>query len=327
MTPEGAGAEAPHYVVERVRDAIARAPDVNELDLRVPVVGGKVFIAGTVATPERREAITDIVGGLLPGYDVQNETDVLTLSNTDGINGEGGIRLAAVGDMHFGVESAGMMDPWLEQLSAEADVLVIAGDLTRCGDPEEARVAARELHSLPIPKVAVLGNHDYHSGKEHAVAERLEEGGIRVLEGSSVVLRVRSLALGIAGVKGFGGGFPGACGSDFGEPEMKAFITQTKHAAKRLEDALASLDGSVTARVALLHYAPVRGTLLGERPEIYPFLGSYLLAEPLDRLGVDLVIHGHAHAGVEKGVTPGGIPVRNVAQPVIRAPYRLYALG
>ena len=251
----------------------------------------------------------------------------LALADSVDLPREAAVRLAAVGDLHFGRDSEGALAPWLDQLAAEADLLVIAGDLTQNGDPKEAEVASRELQALPIPKVAVLGNHDYDYGQEQAVAERLEEGGVRVLEGDSVVVPVGGVRVGIAGVKGFGGGFLGACGSDFGEPEMKAFIAHTKSAARRLEEAIESLDREVDVKVALLHYAPVPGTLLGERPEIYPFLGSYLLAEPLDRLGVDLVLHGHAHAGVEKAMTPGGIPVRNVAQPVIRSAYRVYPVS
>jgi len=286
-----------------------------------------VFIAGTVATAEHCGAVTRIVGGLLRGHEMHNEADILAPADSGGVPREAAVRLAAVGDLHFGREPDGAVAPWPEQLADEADLLVIAGDLTENGDPKEAEVAARELQALPIPKVAVLGNHDYHSGQERAVAERLEEVGVRVLEGDSVVVPVGGVRVGIAGVKGFGGGFLGACGNAFGEPEMKAFISHTKSTARRLEEALESLDRKVEVKVALLHYAPVPGTLLGERPEIYPFLGSYLLAEPLDRLGVDLVLHGHAHAGVEKAMTPGGIPVRNVARPVIRSAYRLYAVG
>jgi Icc-related predicted phosphoesterase len=128
-------------------------------------------------------------------------------------------------------------------------------------------------------------------------------------------------------VKGFGGGFTGACASAFGEPEMKAFVQHTRRIADRLEGSLAELDGAdVDVRVALLHYSPVPETLVGERLEIYPFLGSYLLAEAIDRAGAHLAVHGHAHAGSEHGGTPGGVPVRNVAQPVLGAAYRVYAL-
>jgi Icc-related predicted phosphoesterase len=131
--------------------------------------------------------------------------------------------------------------------------------------------------------------------------------------------------VGVAGIKGFGGGFAGACGSEFGEQEMKAFMVHTREAASALEGALTSLDADV--RIALLHYAPIEATLQGERLEIYPFLGSYLLAEAVDRAGADLVVHGHAHNGSERGVTAGGVPVRNVAQPVLRRAYAVYCLN
>jgi Icc-related predicted phosphoesterase len=126
-------------------------------------------------------------------------------------------------------------------------------------------------------------------------------------------------------VKGFGVGFPGASASDFGEPEMKAFVAHARGAADELRTALESLDTDYT--VALTHYAPVEDTLAGERPEIWPFLGCYFLAEAIDAAGADVALHGHAHGGSEKGTTPGGIHVRNVAQPVIRAPYRVYCLS
>ena len=126
----------------------------------------------------------------------------------------------------------------------------------------------------------------------------------------------------MAGSKGFGGGFENACGSEFGEAEMKAFVGHTRALAERLRGALAALRSDV--RIALLHYAPIPGTLRGERLEIYPFLGSHLLAQAVDGAGADLVLHGHAHAGSEKGATPGGVPVRNVAQPVIRSAYRVF---
>jgi Icc-related predicted phosphoesterase len=155
--------------------------------------------------------------------------------------------------------------------------------------------------------------------------DTLRSAGVTVLEGATAVLDVDGETLGIAGSKGFGGGFAGACGSNFGEPEMKAFVGHTKELAERLHDALARLD--TDHRVALLHYSPVPDTLAGERLEIYPFLGSYLLAEAIDKAGADLVVHGHAHGGTEKGVTAGGVHVRNVAQPVIRQAYALYTLG
>ena len=235
------------------------------------------------------------------------------------------IRIAAVGDVHVGTDSRGRLRPGFERLAEQADVLLLAGDLTRCGSPDEAQVLADEVAEAGVPVVAVLGNHDHHAGRVKDVLAVLRGNGITVLEGQSTFVEANGTRLGIAGTKGFGGGFAGACGSDFGEPEMKAFVGHTKALADRLHDALASLDTDY--RVALLHYAPVPDTLAGERLEIYPFLGSYLLAEAIDKAGADLVVHGHAHGGTEKGVTAGGVHVRNVAQPVIRQAYALYCLG
>lgn len=172
--------------------------------------------------------------------------------------------------------------------------------------------------------VAVLGNHDYHADEPDAVRVTLEAAGVTVLEGGAVTLRVGERTLGIAGVKGFGGGFPGACGHEFGEPEMKEFIRLTERSAAQLERALSSLEADY--RVALTHYAPVKDTLAGERLEIYPFLGAFQLAEAIDRAGAHLAIHGHAHHGAERGITPRGVPVRNVAMPLLRRPYGLYCL-
>jgi Icc-related predicted phosphoesterase len=237
------------------------------------------------------------------------------------------IRVAAVGDVHFGSDSAGSMRPHLADIADHADLFLLAGDLTRHGTPEEAAVLAEELRDLPLPMLAVLGNHDYHSDQEKAITEVLEDAGVCVLEGEGTVVDVEGTSVGVAGVKGFGGGFAGACGSDFGEPVMKAFVHHTKEAADRLGSVLDDLAAQgVQRRVALMHYAPTDGTLLGERLEIYPFLGSYLLGEAVDRAGADVVIHGHAHGGTEKGFTPGGIRVRNVARPVINRAYNVYCL-
>jgi Icc-related predicted phosphoesterase len=233
------------------------------------------------------------------------------------------IRIAAVGDVHAGPDSAGALREQLASVPSRADVLLIAGDLTKSGEPEEAAVLAADLSGLEVQVVAVLGNHDHHADRESEVAAVLADVGAVVLEGDAVVVDTPGGRVGIAGVKGFGGGFVGASGSEFGEPEMKAFIRHTKERADALEGALASLDADV--RIALMHYAPVRETLQGEPPEIFPFLGSYLLAEAVDRAGADLVVHGHAHRGREHGVTPGGINVRNVAQTVIRQAYAVYA--
>jgi Icc-related predicted phosphoesterase len=235
------------------------------------------------------------------------------------------IRIAAVGDLHFGPDAAGTYRPHLEGIAESADIFLIAGDLTRLGEPEEARALAEELRDLPIPAVAVLGNHDHHSDRQEDVRRIMEASGIRVLEGENEVIEVAGARLGVAGAKGFGGGFAGGSASDFGEPEMKAFIRHTVEVADRLEKALAELEAD--HRVVLLHYAPVKETLQGEPAEIHAFLGSYLLGEAVDRAGADLVLHGHAHRGADSGATPGGIPVRNVAWPVIGQAYALFRLG
>ncbi len=232
------------------------------------------------------------------------------------------IRVAAVGDVHMDVDSLGRYRPALEELPERADALLLAGDLTRYGKVDEARCAAREFGDLSVPVVAVLGNHDYHSDQETEVSRILREAGIIVLEGDSICLKTPGGRLGVAAVKGFGGGFAGRCASAFGEQEMKAFVGTTERSARTLEKCLQELDCEV--RVALTHYAPVPETLIGEPPEIFPFLGSYLLGEAIDEGKADLAIHGHAHMGSERGVTPGGVRVRNVAHPVIKQAYSIF---
>jgi Icc-related predicted phosphoesterase len=232
------------------------------------------------------------------------------------------IRVAAVGDLHLAPDSLAAWQQALGGVADEADLLLLAGDLTRSGAADEAEALGRLLRGMRIPTLAVLGNHDFDADRPESVAKALEENGASCLEGRSGIVEVRGVHVGVAGSKGFGGGFEGACGSEFGEPEMKAFLRHTRSLAQGLEKALTDLDADL--RIALLHYAPVPDTLAGERLEIYPFLGSYLLGEAVDRAGADLVLHGHAHAGREKGVTPAGIRVRNVAQPVIGHAYHVY---
>ena len=233
------------------------------------------------------------------------------------------IRVAAAGDLHVGPDSARAVGEQLRSVADKADVLLIAGDLTKSGLTEEAAALASQLRDLGVRVVAVLGNHDHHSDRPKEIAALLRDAGVAVLEGDAVTFGTPNGSVGVAGVKGFGGGFAGASGAEFGEPEMKAFIHHTKERAEALERALGTLDADV--RIALMHYAPVRETLQGEPPEIFPFLGSYLLAEAVDRAGADLVVHGHAHRGTEHGVTPGGVNVRNVALTVIRQAYAVYA--
>lgn len=234
------------------------------------------------------------------------------------------IRVAAVGDVHLGPDLRGTLRPCLEEIGGCADVLLLAGDLTQHGTTAEAEVVVAEFRDLTVPVVAVLGNHDYQCDSSEEIARMLQDADITVLEGSGVVLDLPGGRLGVAGTKGFGCGFPGRCGSEFGEPEMKAFVRHSRRLADGLGTALRGLDADFL--VALTHYSPVADTLAGEPPEIYPFLGSYFLAEAADSADADLAVHGHAHAGQECGVTCGGVPVRNVALPVIRRAYALYAL-
>jgi Icc-related predicted phosphoesterase len=170
----------------------------------------------------------------------------------------------------------------------------------------------------------VLGNHDYHSDQAPAITAILKDAGIHVLDRGSVVLDVAGQRVAIAGTKGFGGGYDAALADDFGEPEMKAWIRHAEAEAETLEDVLTALVGDV--RIVLLHYAPIPDTLDGERLELYPFLGNSMLGEAIDRSGADLVLHGHAHHGSHAGTTHGGVPVRNVAQSVIRAPYVVFTI-
>lgn len=235
------------------------------------------------------------------------------------------IRIAAAGDVHYDRNSQNRLAQHLTSLAEKADLFLLAGDLTQTGHPEEMRVLAEDLKTSPVPVIAVLGNHDYHSDEVEVGVEILKAAGVIVLEKSSIVLTINNQKIGIAGAKGFGGGFVGAAGSDFGEPEMKNFMRHSKNEAKALEDVIKELD--VDYKIVLLHYSPTTQTLLGEKKEIYPFLGCYFLAESVDYGKADIVFHGHAHSGVEKGSTPGGTPVRNVAQPVIRHAFNIYTLN
>ncbi|GAA1865313.1 metallophosphoesterase family protein [Asanoa iriomotensis] len=235
------------------------------------------------------------------------------------------IRIAAVGDVHIDRDVLGRFRPALEELPEHADVLLLAGDLTRHGTEAEAKCVATEFGGLGVPVIAVLGNHDHHCDEVPGVLAALGDAGITVLEGDSTVVRVDGVRLGVAGVKGFGGGFAGRCASEFGEPEMKAFVRTTGAVAERLGAALRDLDCDV--RVALTHYSPVPDTLAGEPLEIYPFLGSYLLGQAIDSAPTALAVHGHAHHGSERGRTPGGVRVRNVAHPVIKQAYSVFNLA
>ena len=228
----------------------------------------------------------------------------------------GTVRVAAVSDVHYGKASQGMLVPLFTEIARQADVLVISGDLTDYGLPEEARALAKDLTTcVKIPVVAVLGNHDYESGREVEVRDTLTEAGVHVLDGDAVEVA----GVGFAGVKGFAGGFGrGALGA-WGEHSIKAFVREAVDEALKLESALAKL--RTPSKVAVLHYAPIRETVEGEPLEIYPWLGSSRLEEPLSRYRVHAVVHGHAHKGSPQGKTAQGIPVYNVALPVLKEHY------
>ncbi|EFE71269.1 conserved hypothetical protein [Streptomyces viridosporus ATCC 14672] len=237
------------------------------------------------------------------------------------------IRIAAVGDIHMAPETRGLLRPAFDTLPECADVLLLAGDLTRHGTPEEARVVADEIRGLGVPVVAVLGNHDHHDDRPAEVAALLRDAGAQVLEGEGTVVDGGGARIGVAGTKGFGGGFVGRSAGEFGEPVMKEFVRHSRRCADGLRTSLERLEEEgCDVRIALTHYSPVPETLAGEPLEIYPFLGSYLLAEAIDTAGADLAVHGHAHTGTEHGMTTGGVRVRNVAQPVIGRAFHVYHL-
>jgi Icc-related predicted phosphoesterase len=230
-----------------------------------------------------------------------------------------------VGDVHISTDSPGLIRDRMQHVAERADLLLLAGDLTQHGTLEEASMVSEELSGLGLPTLAVLGNHDYHDGKQERMRDMLERAGVEVLEGSASVHEINGHRIGVAGTKGFGGGFAGACGSEFGEDVMKAFIRYTKQTAEKLAECLLSLDCDL--RIALTHYSPTKGTLVGEKLEIFPFLGSYLLGEAIEHGRAQIALHGHAHLGTERALTPGGVPVRNVARPVIKMAYRIYTFG
>jgi Icc-related predicted phosphoesterase len=236
------------------------------------------------------------------------------------------VRLAAVGDLHVKKTSQGAVAPLLTPVNEQADVLLLCGDLTDYGLPEEAAILAKELSGVRIPMIAVLGNHDYESGQQAEVARILSESGIKVLDGEALEIK----GIGFAGAKGFLGGFGRGTLGAWGEPGVKRFVQEAIDEALKLESALARL--RTERRVALLHYSPIRGTTEGEPLEIMPYLGTSRLEEPLNRHPVHLVFHGHAHHGSLEGKTSAGTPVYNVALPLLmrtfpdRPPFRIVEL-
>ena len=233
------------------------------------------------------------------------------------------VRIAALGDLHYGrTTTPGLLQPLFAQISESADILVLCGDLTDYGLADEARALMREMAAIKIPTVAVLGNHDYESSQQDEIRQILIDAGIVPLDGETTEI----LGIGFAGVKGFAGGFGRGALGPWGESIMKQFVHEAVNEALKLESALARLRND--HRIAILHYAPIQGTVEGEPLEIYPFLGCSRLEEPLGRYPVTAVFHGHAHHGQPEGRTAKNVPVYNVSMSLMRTvfpdkPFRL----
>jgi Icc-related predicted phosphoesterase len=225
------------------------------------------------------------------------------------------VRVAAVGDVHCTKTSDGTLQALFGQMAECADVIALAGDLVDYGLPEEAQVPAREIGpaiKAKVPIVAVLGNHDFEAGQPDVIKRILCDAGITILDGDAVEIK----GVGFAGVKGFCGGFGQRSLEPWGEPAIKLFVREALDEALKLESALARLRAQ--HRIALLHYSPIETTVEGEPREIFPFLGSSRLEEPLNRYKVDAVLHGHAHHGSPEGRTSSQVPVYNVSMPLLR---------
>jgi Icc-related predicted phosphoesterase len=222
------------------------------------------------------------------------------------------IRVAASGDLHCREDQHGRFRNFIKHVNEVADVLLLCGDLTDRGTPEEARTLAEDLSALRIPCVAVFGNHDLEAGASKQVCAELVKANVHVLDGDHYVYEK---TLGVAGIKGFGGGFGRATLQAFGESPIKAFVQEGVSESLKLEAALGQLE--TPKRVVMLHYSPIPDTCVGEQPELMPFLGTSRLAYPIDHYGAAVVFHGHSHFGSRQGKTPGGIPVYNVAMPLL----------
>jgi Icc-related predicted phosphoesterase len=237
-------------------------------------------------------------------------------------------RIAAVADIHVKETDQGKWVDYFKEVSSKADVLLICGDLTDTGDEDEAVILANELRACTIPVICVLGNHDYEKGRHKLIRQAIQNHNVHVLDGEAIVIG----GVGFAGVKGFGGGFDRYLLTMFGEDANKAYVQEAVDEALHLERALNKLDADeqVRIKIALLHYSPIKATVIGEPEEIFPFLGSSRLAEPLIRNNVVVAFHGHAHAGTLAGqVNNSDIKVFNVAKPVLikagyECPYFLF---
>lgn len=228
---------------------------------------------------------------------------------------QGKIRIAAVGDIHVKVKDKGKWQEPFRAVSERADVLLLCGDLTDTGLKEEAEVLVAELEACSIPVLAVLGNHDHESGTPDAVIDTIKDH-LHYLDGDTFIMN----GIGFAGIKGFGGGFDRYKMPAYGEEVNKHFVQVVKDEAAKLDKALQKLedDPQVRKKVAVLHYAPVEETIVGEPVQIFSFLGSSYLEEPLDKHAVSLAFHGHAHIGTLEGTTKGGCRVFNVAVQILR---------
>jgi len=232
------------------------------------------------------------------------------------------MKIAAIADLHTRVSDEDLIRELLDGIPNEAEVLVLAGDLTDNGLAKEAELLVKQLEKIGLPIVAVLGNHDHESNQSETICEILEQAGVHLLNANSYELE----HIGFVGTKGFCGGFGSTLVQPFGEQALKTFIQTSIDEAVLLENALAKI--TCEKKVAVLHYAPVPETLAGEPLELYPFLGSSRLANAIDRQGVVVAFHGHAHHGSPQGITPGNVPVYNVSRFVLmqhtRQPYCLF---
>jgi uncharacterized protein len=237
------------------------------------------------------------------------------------------LRVAATGDVHCSDRRSGELAGALAGVSEQADLLLVAGDLTTHGEPHQAASFASICSTLQLPVFTVLGNHDWHVDRRDDVIAELTTGGITVLEGACAQIEVAGRSVGIAGAKGFVGGFSGASAllADFGEPALRQLHRITTHEVEALERALVEIE-RCDIRIVLMHYSPTHETLIGEPEGIWPFLGSERLAEPIVRHRPDLVLHGHAHAGAKRGTIDGSVPVYNVSMAAMQRPYRVFEL-
>ncbi|MBP9700436.1 metallophosphoesterase [Candidatus Woesebacteria bacterium] len=235
------------------------------------------------------------------------------MSDNNQTKQKGSLSIAAIGDLHIRETDTGRLSSMLTQINQVADVLLLCGDLTDQGAIVEATVLADELRACSVPVIAVLGNHDYESGVADQLGTVLTQANVHLLDGNDMEIH----GVGFVGVKGFPGGFLQYMLPNWGEPEVKTFVYEGVQEALKLESALSRME--TKHKVALLHYAPIRDTIVGEPLEIFPFLGSSRLEGPLNRFGVDVAFHGHAHHGTLAGHTEGKVPVFNVALPLVRA--------